>query len=257
LAAAGLAHTGTRPSDRPDAPWHAVTRAGDYRIAWLACTYGTNGIPDRAGQVLACYGERQDELLREIARLAADPAVDAVILTPHWGLEYTHRPNADQEALAQAAVEAGALAVIGSHPHVVQPWGRLVAADGREGFVLYSLGNFVSGQVELARRTSLVLLLGLAEDEHGRLAVAGARYLPLRFTPHGGADGRTLTLETAEQAEARDSEALLARLLHLGNRHGLTMPLTTRDACSAPPILFEAELPELAPAGGPLRPAVN
>ena len=244
----GLAYTGTRPSSRPDAPWHAVTWAGDYRIAWLACTYGTNGIPDRAGQVLLCYDQR-DVVLEEIARLAADPALDAVILTPHWGLEYWHRPDANQESLAQAAIDAGAAAVIGSHPHVVQPWARLVAADGREGFVLYSLGNFVSGQHELDRRTTLVLLLGLAEAETGRLAVAGARYLPLRFTPHGGADGRTLTLEMTERVGAADSEALLARHLGTANRHARHAALTTRDDCSAPAII-EHDVQVLTPTAG-------
>jgi poly-gamma-glutamate synthesis protein (capsule biosynthesis protein) len=254
LEAAGLPYTGTRPGDRPDAPWHAVTPAGDYRIAWLACTYGTNGIPDRAGQVLLCYEER-DEVLAEIARLAADPAIDAVILTPHWGLEYWHAPDANQESLAQAAIDAGALAVIGSHPHVVQPWRRLVAADGREGFVLFSLGNFVSGQHELERRTTLILLLGLAEAETGRLAVAGARYVPLRFTPYGGADGRTLTLEHTERVGAADAEALLARHLDAGNRHPLQAALTTRDQCSVPPLIQEAEMPAMTPTAG--RPSAN
>jgi poly-gamma-glutamate synthesis protein (capsule biosynthesis protein) len=260
LAEAGVAHTGTRPSDRPDRPWHAVTDAGDYRIAWLACTYGTNGIPDRAGQVLLCY-DQQDMVLAEIARLAGHPAVDAVILTPHWGGEYRLQPDAQQQALARAAIDAGALAVIGSHPHVVQPWQRLTAADGREGFVLYSLGNFVSGQHELVRRTTLVLLLGLAEDEAGRLAIAGVRYLPLRFTPYGGTDGRTLTLEATERVDARDAEMLLARALDAGNRHPLHAALTTRDACSAPPLLIEAEGPDFGPAttSGEVtgQPAVN
>ncbi len=230
VQAAGLAHTGTRPSDRPDAPWHTVTRSGDRSIAWLACTYGTNGIPDRAGQVLLCF-EQQDEVLASIARLSADPAIDAVILTPHWGNEYWHDPTAQQRALAHAAIAAGAAAVVGSHPHVVQPWERHVTAGGREGFILYSLGNFVSGQRELPRRTAIILLLGLAETPDGRLTVAGARYVPIRFNFQAG-NGRPLTVQALDRTGGgADSLALLARLLEPANIHAADAPLTTLTDC--------------------------
>jgi len=230
VQAAGLAYTGTRPSDRPDAPWHAVTRSGDHSIAWLACTYGTNGIPDHAGQVLLCF-EQQDEVLDTIARLSADPAIDAVILTPHWGNEYWHDPTDQQRALARAAISAGAAAVVGSHPHVVQPWERHVTAGGREGFVLYSLGNFVSGQRELPRRTSIILLLGLAETPDGGLTVAGARYIPIRFNFQGG-NGRPLTVQALDRLGAgADSLALLAGLLEPANVHAADAPLTTLTDC--------------------------
>jgi poly-gamma-glutamate synthesis protein (capsule biosynthesis protein) len=244
VQAAGLAHTGTRPSDRPDAPWHAVTRAGPHRIAWLACTYGTNGIPDRERQVLLCF-EQQDEVLAAIARLSADPAIDAVILTPHWGNEYWHDPTAQQRTLAHAAIAAGATAVVGSHPHVVQPWERHVTAGGREGFVLYSLGNFVSGQRELPRRTSIILLLGLAETPDGGLTVAGARYVPIRFN-FQGRNGRPLTVQALDRLGAgADSLALLARLLEPANLHAADAPLTTLTHCGGP--ADRAALP--APAG--------
>ena len=231
LTSAGLPFTGTRPTDRPNHPWHTVTEAGTYRIAWLACTYSTNGIPDHRDQVLLCY-EDSHTVLSEVTRLSRDPAIDGVVLTPHWGFEYTHTPNGRQQALARDALEAGALAVIGSHPHVIQPWERHVTRDGREGFVLYSLGNFVSGQRELPRRTSIVLLLGLAEAAEGRLAVAGARYLPIRFSFTGGADGRTLGAEAVTAANDQGSLGLLARVLTAGNAYAMTDPLTTVDRCT-------------------------
>ena len=232
LNAAGVAFTGTRPSDRPDHPWHTLTRVGDRTLAWLACSYSTNGIPDRAGQVLLCY-EQEQRVLDTVRALADDPAVDAVILTPHWGVEYVHAPRPEQVALAHAAIEAGAVAVIGSHPHVVQPWERHVAADGREGLILYSLGNFVSGQRELPRRTSLILLLGLAETLDGRLAVAGARHVPLRMTSSGGTEGRLLSIQATERVGAADAAAHLATLLEPDSIHPTDASLTTLTACDA------------------------
>ena len=123
--------------------------------------------------------------------------------------------------------------MIGSHPHVVQPWERHVASDGREGLILYSLGNFVSGQRELPRRTSLILLFGLAETLDGRLAIAGVRHVPLRMTSQGGAGSRLLSIQATERVGAADAAAHLATLLEPGNIHPADAALTTLTACDA------------------------
>lgn len=64
-----------------------------------------------------------------------------VVVTMHAGDEHKHTPNDKQKAFAKAAVRAGADLVIGAHPHVVQPAGKI---DGK--WVFYSLGNFVFDQ---------------------------------------------------------------------------------------------------------------
>ena len=72
---------------------------------------------------------------------ALDGRVDVVIVLPHWGRQYTHRQNADQRRVGRALVDAGADAVIGSHPH----WVQGVESIG-DAFVAYSLGNFIFSQ---------------------------------------------------------------------------------------------------------------
>ncbi len=247
LNAAGIPFTGTRPSGQPDHPWYVITQVRDYRIAWLACSYSTNGIPDRRNQVLLCFDQRQT-VLDTIAELRRRPDVDAVILTPHWGIEYMSSPNADQRELAHQALDAGAIAVIGSHPHVVQPWERYDTADGRQGFILYSLGNFVSGQRELPRRTSLILLLGLARTPAGPLAVAGVRYIPLRVNPPGTSP-TGITVDAADRvgAAAQPNRDHLARLLNAANIHPPHAPFTTLGGC-------EGTAGASAGAGGPAVP---
>jgi poly-gamma-glutamate synthesis protein (capsule biosynthesis protein) len=63
---------------------------------------------------------------------------DVVVVYPHWGTQYVHEPVPEQRDVGRRLVEAGATAVIGSHPHWVQGMdlhqGRLIA---------HSLGNFV------------------------------------------------------------------------------------------------------------------
>ncbi len=260
LAAADLPYTGTRPADDADHPWHTVTETDGRRIAWLACTYGTNGLPDRAAQVLHCFDEGRATVLAEIDRLAADPAIDAVILTPHWGWEYRHDPNDRQQALARDAIEAGALAVIGAHPHVVQPWERVVTRQGREGFVLYSLGNFVSNQRDLAKRSTLMLVLGLAEDPTGALAVAGAAWVPLHVDFRVGSPD--IRVEAIERSAGRglDAHAHLTGLLPVANIHPPVARLTSlqcADLSADGPLarlhhgMVEVPRPPERPAVGP------
>ncbi len=59
----------------------------------------------------------------------------------HWGIEYVHKPNNEQISLAHQFIDAGAIAVIGMHPHVVQ---SIEIYDGKP--IFYSLGNTVFDQ---------------------------------------------------------------------------------------------------------------
>ena len=70
---------------------------------------------------------------------AARRVSDVVVATFHWGVERSRAEDARQRAFASAALAAGAHAVIGAHPHVLQPIRR---PRGRR-IVAYSLGNFV------------------------------------------------------------------------------------------------------------------
>lgn len=219
LRRAGLPATGTRRSDEPDTPWHAQTTSttawGPVTIAWLGCTYATNGIPDPKRQVLTCFSDRA--LIRRIVdSLSHAPNIQAVMLTPHWGVEYADRPEPVQVAWAHEMLDAGATAVLGQHPHVVQPLERYVTTDGRETLIAYSLGNFVSGQVGVPRRSSPMLGLLLARDVGGRLKIVATGWMGLRMTYEGGAHVEFADASTASDAAA--NRAHLAAALPAENR---------------------------------------
>lgn len=64
--------------------------------------------------------------------------VDFLVVSMHAGVEHAPSPSSRQQAIARAAIEAGADAVVGHHPHVVQ---QLAFYRGKP--IFYSLGNFV------------------------------------------------------------------------------------------------------------------
>lgn len=177
LASAGLATTGTHPRGAATS-WHTTRQVSGHNIAFLACTFSTNGLADPGNQALRCYGNRPS-IPTLIHSLNAQPGIDGVVLLPHWGTEYSARPTARQRALARAAAEAGAIAIVGAHPHVLQPLETLQTADGRRVPVAFSLGNLISSQWRLEQRTGAILYFDLSATPQG-LEATGARYLPTR-----------------------------------------------------------------------------
>lgn len=227
LEARGMPWTGTRRQGDTSSEWATFTEQGGFKLAWLACTYATNGIPDNAHQVLGCFSEA-DTIETIITGLAARTDVDAVIVTPHWGVEYKATPQSSQIELAHRFLEAGATAIIGSHPHVLEPWERYVTDDGRETFVIYSLGNFVSGQRHLPRRSSLLLYLGLTRFADGSVGVNGVRYVPLHVDDR---DGMILAEAIDRVGGFADSRALTVGMFGQWNVHVPSTAVTTNPQC--------------------------
>jgi Bacterial capsule synthesis protein PGA_cap len=97
---------------------------------------------------------------------------DVVIATFHWGVERAPVENERQRAFAAAALRAGATAVIGAHPHVLQPIGR----QGRR-LVAYSLGNFVFGAGSPGTTRTGILALKLS-----RRGVEASRLIPAHIS---------------------------------------------------------------------------
>ena len=75
-------------------------------------------------------------VLRAVRRL--DRRVDAVVVLPHWGEQYTHVPEPSQRVVGRRLVDAGADLVVGGHPHWVQGVERY-----RGVTIAHSLGNAV------------------------------------------------------------------------------------------------------------------
>jgi poly-gamma-glutamate synthesis protein (capsule biosynthesis protein) len=87
------------------------------------------------------YRGFENEMLDTVA--AADKEADFVIVSIHWGTEYTHNPDEEQIRLAQQLADAGADLIIGNHAHNIQPVEWL--NDGKT-LCYYAFGNAINGQ---------------------------------------------------------------------------------------------------------------
>jgi len=110
-----------------------VTR-NDLTIAFVAYTvWPPEGyIPSETGASIAIYDEASfaDELR------ASHDGADLLVVSLHWGKEYSPGFAPAQQRLAYQAIDAGADLILGHHPHVAQP-----VEIYRERPILYSLGN--------------------------------------------------------------------------------------------------------------------
>ncbi|MBR4845248.1 MAG: CapA family protein, partial [Bacteroidaceae bacterium] len=138
-----------------------ITRGG-VRFAMLNYTYGTNGIPTPKGVVV----NRLDSaaVARDLGSIRRDD-VDCVVAFVHWGNEYERKPNRSQLKMTELMKSNGVDIIIGSHPHVVQPYD--VDEDGK--IVVYSLGNFVSNQRKRYTDGGLIAVIDIEEDTGGEL----------------------------------------------------------------------------------------
>ena len=115
------------------------------RIALVNYTYSTNGLPvPRPALVNPLDTVR---MAADLARIDRD-SVDCIVACVHWGNEYERHPDAQQRRMAGFLRRHGVDLIVGSHPHVVQPFERDSA-----GVTLFSLGNFVSNPVSYTHLT--------------------------------------------------------------------------------------------------------
>jgi len=77
---------------------------------------------------------------RDIERMRREDSVHYIVVNFHWGVEKAQYPEPSQVSFARAVIDAGADAVIGHHPHVLQGIERY-----HNGVIVYSLGNFIFG----------------------------------------------------------------------------------------------------------------
>lgn len=146
------------------------------KIGYLAYTYSTNGIPVPEGHEYLVNYLDQEAVLADIKRTR--PQVDVLILILHWGVEYSPYPTEQQQKMAATFFTHGADAILGSHPHVLQPY-QVMKIKGKEHFVIYSMGNSVGNQRGLERNSGVIVDLFFEKNfSSGQTTLSDFRLTP-------------------------------------------------------------------------------
>lgn len=131
----------------------------DITFSFLGYTYKTNK-PDNQNRELIGYYRNLDtmkldnankEIIKqEVAQ--AKQLSDIVIVSVHWGNEFTYAVNSEQKELANYLNELGGDVIIGHHSHYIQPIEWLETTNHKT-LVVYSLGSFISADNQVTRAT--------------------------------------------------------------------------------------------------------
>lgn len=145
LDRAGVKHAGSaRSADESRTAW---LRAGGAKVAQLAYTYGTNGIPLPQGKPWTVNLMRRDAILAD-ARAARKAGADVVVVSLHWGSEWQDEPDAQQLRLARQLTGARTGGrpdvdlVLGTHAHVPQAYEKVNGT-----WVIYGMGDQIAGEM--------------------------------------------------------------------------------------------------------------
>jgi poly-gamma-glutamate capsule biosynthesis protein CapA/YwtB (metallophosphatase superfamily) len=142
----GVRHAG---SARTEAEARTVTvlRAGSAKVAHLAYTYDTNGLPLPKGQPWAVDLMDEKKILAD-ARAARKAGADVVVVSLHWGTEWQDEPDEQQVALARdlTAARTGGRPdvdlILGTHAHVPQAYEKVNGT-----WVVYGMGDQIAGEM--------------------------------------------------------------------------------------------------------------
>jgi poly-gamma-glutamate capsule biosynthesis protein CapA/YwtB (metallophosphatase superfamily) len=207
-----IIHTGTfrdtveRMNDYP-----MLFEKNGFNFALLNYTYGTNGIPVTKPNVVNTI---DTAVIRKDIVKAKKTSPDAIIVFMHWGQEYQSLPNKWQKDVTEFCFRLGVKLVIGAHPHVLQPMEWRKESDQ---LIVYSLGNFVSGQRDRYKNGGAMLkvdLMKVVQDSVAETRIDSAGYILewVYRTPDAKKDYYVLPVPSFEQDSTHFIEDEASRL---------------------------------------------
>jgi poly-gamma-glutamate synthesis protein (capsule biosynthesis protein) len=153
-----------------------VIEKNGIRTGFLAYSYGTNGLSlPRDKPYLVSLTDRQT-MAAEIGALR--PLCDFLVVSMHWGEEYTLEPVAGQIELAEFLAKQEVDLVIGHHPHTLQPQSSIPRPGGKEMLCFYSLGNFMSSQTRTDTLFGGLMYVKLSKQDRN-ITIADTGIIPV------------------------------------------------------------------------------
>lgn len=129
-----------------------IYEKNNIKYAFISYTIWTNGLETPTGKEYLnnVYSPEKAKSDIELVR----DKVDFVIVAMHWGTEYSLKTDYKQAEIASYLSDLGVDLIIGAHPHVVQ---TVEYINNNRTFVIYSLGNFISDQLNVENYVGLAM----------------------------------------------------------------------------------------------------
>jgi len=174
---AGLRHMGTARTPA-EAATPTIVEVQGVKVGLLSYTFGFNGLPYPNGETWRA-GKLDVPAIKAMAATAREMGAQIVVVSCHWGDEYSQQVNQQQKSIAaELLADSNIDLILGHHAHVVQPMQEI---DGK--WVVYGLGNLAAAHREPNSRKAEGLLVRFTFERTGdRWKVGQAAYVPLLVT---------------------------------------------------------------------------
>lgn len=161
LEKSGIKFTGAGCTEAHIEP--VIMEKNHKRTAFLAYVHkDTNPmVPENSGILVNYFSE--EKIIKEIGNIRNN--CDFIILSIHWGVDYSFYPTKYQRLASHKLIDAGVDVIMGHHPHTLQPLEKY-----KNGLIFYSLGSLCYGDIiyegklrGLKRKTKQSMIVNLNE----------------------------------------------------------------------------------------------
>lgn len=124
---------------------------------------------------------------------------DLIVVSMNWGSENATKVTQTQKDLADFLFQNGVDIILGNGPKSLQPMEKrtVTLEDGstKDGFVIYSLGSFISDGTSSGASDSIILKLTLTKHiDDGRITIDSVDYIPIYMYTQSDLDSQKLKI---------------------------------------------------------------
>jgi len=232
LDAVGIKHAGTA---RSEVEWASIDllRARGVTVAQLSYAFGFNGLIRPKDKPWLANLIDINTILFD-ARRAKLAGAEVVIVSLHFGTEYSNSPDSYQDKVVRGLINSPDIdLIIGCHVHVVQPLQKFGTK-----WVAFGMGNEVSNQSKEGTRDEIMPRFTFTEVSPGSFQVTKAEVIPL----HMWNDGSTRRVYAIPAVLADPAAPAALRAACLATLRRIRSVIGQRGAFNDGLILVGAEL---------------
>ena len=156
------------------------------KIAFLTYTYGVNYQSRKPKEELKLVNIYSEEQLKNDIKYAKEQDAKYICVMIHWGDAISDKVTDEQKKMADFMVESGVDMILGAHPSVVQPMEVRKNKDGKNVFIAYSIGTYISTIYDDNAKTELMLNIELRKSgKDGSISLYKVDYTPIYVLDRG------------------------------------------------------------------------
>lgn len=158
----------------------------DTKIAFLTYTYGVNNQANKTKEELNSINIYSKEQAKKDIDNAKENGAEYICVLIHWGDAISSTVNEEQKKIANELIDDGVDMILGAHPSVVQPMEVRKNKEGKNVFIAYSIGTYISTLADDDAKIELVLNVELRKSgKDGKVYLNKVDYTPIYVLDNG------------------------------------------------------------------------